>query len=455
LVFLAPVSIDQYGPVRRHAPFEKVKIVFAHETTPESTRTETRAAGDLMSVRRVRSLAKTWETLGEADPLFGVLSDPDKWGGKWDVDEFYASGAAHVQKLLRTLDDARATYARDACLDFGCGVGRLTFPLADSFARTVGVDVARPMIDAARRHLRAGDRCEFILNRDPDLRQFPDATFDLVHSCLVLQHMPPDLSLRYIGEFFRVCRPGGLVVFQLPAETRSAEVVSATHALPETAFAARIEVQRPPASLESSASQMLHILLTNQSSVAWPHDIPAGRHVCLGNHWLREDGTMAIQDDGRAFLPATVDPGATVEVALKVQAPSDPGDYMLELDLVQEHVCWFGEKGSPRARVAIRVIGAPDGGRLEPVGEPATDSDTRVTRRASRRWSPLNWIRSRAPGPGQPFEMHVVPRDDVERTIRSSEGTLLRAVDDNAAGPSWLSYTYICRRGTASASARR
>jgi len=402
-----------------------------------------------MSVRRFRSLAKSWETLGDADPLFGVLSDPEKWGGKWDVDEFYASGQAHVEKLLRTLDDARATYARDTCLDFGCGVGRLTFPLAGTFSRTVGVDVARPMIDAARRHSRATDRCEFILNRDPDLRQFPDATFDLVHSCLVLQHMPPELSLRYIREFFRVCRPGGLVVFQLPAETRSPDVISAAHALPDSAYAARIEAPSLPVSFEPSASKSLHILLTNQSSVAWPHDIPAGRHICLGNHWLRADGTMAIQDDGRAFLPATVDPGATIEVTLTVQAPPEPGHYVLELDLVQEHVCWFSEKGSLPARVAVRVTDTPARARPEHAAARATDPGARVSTRASRRWSPLSWIRSRAPGSGQPFEMHVVPRDEVERTIRASDGTLLRAVDDNAAGPGWLSYTYICRRGSA------
>jgi hypothetical protein len=41
--------------------------------------------------------------------------------------------------------------------------------------------------------------------------------------------------------------------------------------------------------------------------------------------------------------------------------------------------------------------------------------------------------------------MHVVPRAIVERTIREHGGELLRAVDDNAAGPGWLSYTYICR----------
>lgn len=378
--------------------------------------------------------------------MFGILSDPTKWGGKWDVDEFFASGRAHVQKLFRTLDDARATYPRGACLDFGCGVGRLTFPLAESFSRTVGVDVARPMIDAARRHVQPADRCEFVVNRHPDLRQFADATFDVVHSCLVLQHMPPEISLRYIGEFFRVCTPGGLVVFQLPAETRSAEVISAAHALPETAFAARLEVQSPPASLASSAFHTAQVRLTNQSPVTWPHDIPAGRHLCLGNHWLREDETMAIQDDGRAFLPTTVEPGATVEVALKVQAPAEPGDYLLEFDLVQEHVCWFSEKGSPTARVAIRVVDASQNGGSNAAAEPAADSAAPAPRQATRRWSPLNWILGRRPGPGQTFEMHIVPRVDVEHAIRESGGTLLRAVDDNAAGPSWLSYTYICRR---------
>ncbi len=144
-----------------------------------------------MSVRRFRSLARSWEGLGRTDPLFGILSDPSKWGGKWDADEFFASGRAHVEKLLRSLHEIGAWFKNDTCLDFGCGVGRLTVPLSESFDRTIGVDVARSMIDQARRYHAASSRCEFLLNRDLDLRQFPDATFDFVHSCLVLQHIPP------------------------------------------------------------------------------------------------------------------------------------------------------------------------------------------------------------------------------------------------------------------------
>ena len=49
----------------------------------------------LLNLGKFRSQARTWEDLGESDPLFGILSDPTKYGGKWDVEEFFASGRAH------------------------------------------------------------------------------------------------------------------------------------------------------------------------------------------------------------------------------------------------------------------------------------------------------------------------------------------------------------------------
>ncbi len=317
-----------------------------------------------MSLRRFRSLARSWEGLGRTDPLFGILSDPAKWGGKWDADEFFASGRAHVESLLRSLRDARASFKNDTCLDFGCGVGRLTVPLSGSFHHTIGVDVARSMIDQARKYHAASGQCEFLVNRDLDLRQFPDAMFDFVHSCLVLQHIPPDITIRYIEEFFRVCKPDGLVVFQLPSETRPESVISAEHALPDSAYVAAITVKDPPVSLESSAFTTLGIMVTNASPVEWRHDIPAGRHLCVANHWRRQDGAMAIFDDARARLPRAIKPGESFEVPLKVQAPGEPGEYLLEVDLVQEFVCWFAEKGSSTGRATVKVssngVGAPD-----------------------------------------------------------------------------------------------
>lgn len=394
-------------------------------------------------LRKFRTLARNWEAFADTDPLFGVLSDPTKFGGKWDAAEFFASGRAHVQKLLRTLADARAPFEPGTCLDFGCGVGRLTVPLSESFTHTVGIDVARPMIAAARQHMPAGARCEFVVNREPDLSRFPSGSFDVVHSCLVLQHVPPEVSVQYIAEFFRVTRPGGLVVFQVPALVRTEGEITAAHALPESAFAARIVIVDPPRALEAGAFSVLTLRVTNLGDTIWPHDIPAGRHICAGNHWLRDDGTTASLDDGRAYLPHSVDPAQTIDIPLTIQAPELPGCYVVEIDLVQEHVSWFTQKGSSTARATIEVTGARPDGPPEPVTSPAALEPTGSSAPRAPLWRRL--VR-RIRGGTPTFEMHVIARDRVEQIISSSGGRLIKAVDDNAAGAGWLSYTYICRR---------
>lgn len=400
----------------------------------------------MADLNKFRELARNWEALGDADPMFGVLSDPTKHGGKWDPAEFFASGHAHIQKLLRTLGDARATFEPGTCLDFGCGVGRLTVPLAASFRHTIGVDVARTMIEAARHHRPAGARCEFILNRDPHLHRFPNATFDVVHSSLVLQHIPADVSPGYIAEFLRVTKPGGLVVFQVPAQVFSEAELTLAHALPDSAFAVEFAFLDPPSTLDAGAYASIVVRVTNRGDVTWPHDIPAGRHICLGNHWLRDDGSRVVDDDARTFLPRPVAPGDTVDLPLRVQAPETPGRYLLEVDLVQEHVSWFALKGSATARVPVAVTGASARAVAASPNEPVASEPVAPAAAVTSGRSLLRRVLGTFRGGTPTFEMHVVPRRVVEQTLHTHGGELIRAVDDNAAGPGWLSYTYICRR---------
>jgi ubiquinone/menaquinone biosynthesis C-methylase UbiE len=400
-------------------------------------------------LKKFRALALNWEALGDDDPFYGVLSDPSKHGNQWSVDEFFASGRAHVQTLLRRLADARATFTPGRCLDFGCGVGRLTLPLSELFEHTVGIDVAEPMIAAARRHRPPGARCEFVVNHDPHLRRFADGTFDVVHSSLVLQHIPPPIAMAYVEEFFRVCRSGGLVVFQLPAEARTPEETLTSYALPESAFTADIELVAPAGGpLATAAFRTILVRVTNRGNVAWPHDIPAGRHICVGNHWLREDGSRVIDDDARAFLPHAVKPGMTVEIPLTVQAPDQPGQYVLEIDLVQEHVSWFNARGSRTARERIMVVGEPRGQAFPALAVPASSppSLSAASGAPSSKRPLVRRLLRRLRGATPTFEMHVVARVEVEQAIQRCGGRVVRAVDDNAAGPGWLSYTYICRK---------
>jgi hypothetical protein len=88
--------------------------------------------------------------------------------------------------------------------------------------------------------------------------------------------------------------------------------------------------------------------------------LPARRgrfQIKVANHWLTEAGAMFQRDDGRCPLPHDMPPASRVDVMLGVTAPRADGVYSLELDLVQENVCWFGERGSEVLRIPCRVVG--------------------------------------------------------------------------------------------------
>jgi SAM-dependent methyltransferase len=168
----------------------------------------------------IAELEQTWNQLAEDDPLWAILSDPAKKGNRWALDQFLASGREEIDGVLAHLDELQVEVARGAALDFGCGVGRLSQALALHFGQVTGVDISHRMVEQAERLNRHGDRVRYRVNVDDSLRQLEDATVDFVYSSMVLQHLPPPLALRYVAEFLRVVRPGGVVVFQAIHPTR-------------------------------------------------------------------------------------------------------------------------------------------------------------------------------------------------------------------------------------------
>jgi len=79
-------------------------------------------------------------------------------------------------------------------------------------------------------------------------------------------------------------------------------------------------------------------------------------YLAAGNRWLKSDGSLLTNMDGRYGIGKDLKPGEETEVPLTVTAPKGPGDYILEVDLVQEQVSWFSEKGSPTAKTRITVV---------------------------------------------------------------------------------------------------
>lgn len=167
----------------------------------------------------------SWEELGRDDPFWAVLSWPGTEHGRWDVREFFATGERDVIELLGQAEaHATAGLHYGLALDFGSGLGRLTRALAERFEHVVGVDVSAPMTAQAR-SLVASERpnCKFLTSTSETL-PFDEGTFDFIVTLLVLQHLPPRLARRYVTEFVRVLKPGGVLVFQVPTRRRTVKM---------------------------------------------------------------------------------------------------------------------------------------------------------------------------------------------------------------------------------------
>ncbi len=164
----------------------------------------------------LKHVQKTYDALGASDPLWAVLSFPEARNNRWDPDVFFARGRKEIDDVMAGLSRRGVAFNHDRALDFGCGVGRLSQALASHFARVDGVDISASMIEAARGYNRCGEACRYHVNTEPDLGLFDDAVFDFIYSNITLQHIPPEASETYIGEFVRLLRPSGVALFQVP-----------------------------------------------------------------------------------------------------------------------------------------------------------------------------------------------------------------------------------------------
>jgi hypothetical protein len=127
--------------------------------------------------------------------------------------------------------------------------------------------------------------------------------------------------------------------------------------LPPEALRAEITLVSGPTKVRANRPAVFFIKVTNLSPTAWPARERGGGNyqVALGNHWLEANGNMAVHDDGRGAVLRDLLPGGTAEFSLTVNAPKNPGDYILEFDMLQEGVSWFALTGSRALRLPVRV----------------------------------------------------------------------------------------------------
>jgi malonyl-CoA O-methyltransferase len=150
----------------------------------------------------------------------------DRWSEIYDVEDnpLVMLEEPHVRALLGAL-------AGQAIADVGCGTGRHSAWLARAGAQVTGFDFSEGMLRVARGKPGA-EGIRFVRHDVMRPLPAPDAAFDQVLSCLVIDHIP-NLA-EFFGELARICRPQGRITLSVVHPAMSLKGVRARFYDPRT-----------------------------------------------------------------------------------------------------------------------------------------------------------------------------------------------------------------------------
>ena len=123
-------------------------------------------------------------------------------------------------------------------------------------------------------------------------------------------------------------------------------------------FAAHLTLVDGPESAQPDQILTYQLRLLNEGFAPWPKageaDTRIGE-VRLGAHLISLDEETLDWDLARADLPDTIQPGRTTTLAIDVRAPTTPGAYYLDFDMVAEGQAWFEDHGAIALRHRLEV----------------------------------------------------------------------------------------------------
>jgi hypothetical protein len=115
-----------------------------------------------------------------------------------------------------------------------------------------------------------------------------------------------------------------------------------------------IVIQSGPATfMRAGMPAKVKVVIENRSELGWASD--EDMPIYASYHWHLCNGKCISFDGIRTNLPRLIAPDASAEMDVHVLPPGRAGEYILELTLVHEGVCWLEERGFTPLQLLIPV----------------------------------------------------------------------------------------------------
>jgi oxalate---CoA ligase len=106
--------------------------------------------------------------------------------------------------------------------------------------------------------------------------------------------------------------------------------------------------------LQAGKSCTIKVEIRNTSPVSWQPTEGSG--ITLGNRWANLRGKIKIWTDGCKALSTEIPPGSVITTDIRITAPNKCGPWLLDIDLVDQGVCWFKDRGSKTGSTIVLVL---------------------------------------------------------------------------------------------------
>jgi 2-polyprenyl-3-methyl-5-hydroxy-6-metoxy-1,4-benzoquinol methylase len=168
----------------------------------------------------ISHIRKVWAEYGKSEPYWSVLTANDykRENISLNMKRFNDSGKAEVEGLESIIlrNDIDIDKLK-ICLEYGCGVGRVTRWLAMRFEHVFALDISPSHLQIAKKYLYDNELSNVEFIQMESLKTIDTIKkVHILYSTLVLQHNPPPIIAYIIRKLLKLVDKRGIAVFQIP-----------------------------------------------------------------------------------------------------------------------------------------------------------------------------------------------------------------------------------------------